>query len=118
VKQSGESRSADTLAATKFSGYFRRKVEEEGYDLRDLYNADETGLFWEQLPDRSLCLIREERKSKGWVNGGRIGSWLYPYFFLSFSSLAMHITAIIYCNPAMHAHPSGTKSARSASLSW
>lgn len=32
------------------------------YDLRDIYNADETALYFKHLPDRTLCFIREKPK--------------------------------------------------------
>jgi hypothetical protein len=38
----------------------------EGYEARKFYNADETGLFFDCLPDRTLALKEEtchERKS-------------------------------------------------------
>jgi hypothetical protein len=31
----------------------------EGYRARDIYNADETGLFFNSLPDRTLVLKGE-----------------------------------------------------------
>jgi hypothetical protein len=31
----------------------------EGYEQRDIYNADETGLFYNVLPDRTLALKGE-----------------------------------------------------------
>ena len=65
VKQFGESRSADTLAALVFSQDFQKFVEEGGYDWQNIYNADETGLFWKQLPDRTLAITIEEVKAKG-----------------------------------------------------
>lgn len=31
----------------------RLKIEE--YDLKDIYNMDETGLYWKMLPDTTLA---------------------------------------------------------------
>ena len=32
----------------------------EGYALKDVYNADEFGLFFNLLPDKSMCLTSEQ----------------------------------------------------------
>ena len=37
----------------------------KGYELKDIWNADETGLFWRALPDKSLSV------SKGRCKGGK-----------------------------------------------
>ena len=37
----------------------------KGYELKDIWNADETGLFWHALPDKSLSV------SKGRCKGGK-----------------------------------------------
>jgi hypothetical protein len=34
------------------------------FSPRDIYNADETGLFWKALPDRTLA-FKNERVSSG-----------------------------------------------------
>ena len=34
----------------------------EGYELKDVFNADETGLFFRGLPERSLVVKKGERK--------------------------------------------------------
>ncbi|XP_060069391.1 jerky protein homolog-like [Ylistrum balloti] len=33
-----------------------------GYDARDIYSMDETGLFFRSLPDKTLCIRGEEYK--------------------------------------------------------
>lgn len=65
VKQAGESRSADTEAAIRWGIDFKQWLEDNDYDRRMVYNMDETGLFWRMLPDRSLAIVNEEKKSKG-----------------------------------------------------
>ena len=37
----------------------------KGYELKDIWNADETGLFWHALPDKSLLV------KKGRCKGGK-----------------------------------------------
>lgn len=66
TKACGESRSADTLAAVTYRNEFKIKyVDGEEYDLRLIFNVDETGLFFRMLPERTLASKIEERKVKG-----------------------------------------------------
>jgi hypothetical protein len=34
----------------------------QGYDIRDIWNVDETGLFWKGVPNRNLVLQGEKCK--------------------------------------------------------
>ena len=34
----------------------------KGYELKDIWNADETGLFWRALPDKSLSVKKDRLK--------------------------------------------------------
>ncbi|XP_007938753.1 jerky protein homolog [Orycteropus afer afer] len=45
-----EKQAADRQAAEQFCGFFRSLVAEHGLSPEQLYNADETGLFWRCLP--------------------------------------------------------------------
>ncbi|XP_049710212.1 jerky protein homolog [Elephas maximus indicus] len=47
---SSEKQVADRQAAEQFCGFFRSLVAEHGLSPEQLYNADETGLFWRCLP--------------------------------------------------------------------
>ncbi|XP_006830915.1 PREDICTED: jerky protein [Chrysochloris asiatica] len=47
---SSEKQMADRQAAEQFCGFFRSLVAEHGLSPEQLYNADETGLFWRCLP--------------------------------------------------------------------
>ncbi len=51
----GESLSADTSAADDFKSTFSRLVEKECYSLHQVFNADETGLHWHLLPNKTLA---------------------------------------------------------------
>ncbi len=51
----GESLSADTSAADDFKLSFSRFVEEESFSLHQVFNADETGLYWRLLPNKTLA---------------------------------------------------------------
>ncbi|XP_043914003.1 jerky protein homolog-like [Protopterus annectens] len=55
----GESLSGDTPAAQKFKETFLALLGKEGYSPDDVYNADETGLYWKSLPHKSLASNRE-----------------------------------------------------------
>lgn len=49
-----ESLSSDAPTPQKFVKMFSDFLEKEGYSLDDIYNADETGLCWKDLPCKSL----------------------------------------------------------------
>ena len=45
IKITGEAASADEKAAAKYPAELRKIIEENGYDNRQIFNADETGLL-------------------------------------------------------------------------
>lgn len=51
----GEKKSADHKAADEFGPYFRNHLAENDYHLNEVYNADETGLYWKTLPRTTLA---------------------------------------------------------------
>lgn len=53
VKMTGEAASAANEEAAKFVAEFRVRMEDAGYNLAQIFNADETGLYWKKLPDRT-----------------------------------------------------------------
>ena len=51
VSQYGETASADTAAAQRYVvEKFPQIIEESGYLLEQLFNTNETGLFWKRMP--------------------------------------------------------------------
>ena len=50
---SGEAASADTEAAEKFIDELDKIIEEGGYLPEQIFNVDETGLFWKKMPERT-----------------------------------------------------------------
>lgn len=50
---SSEKQAADHQAAEQFCGFFRSLTSEHGLTPEQVYNADETGLFWRCLPSPS-----------------------------------------------------------------
>lgn len=57
----GEKSSADTTAANSFINRFTEDVALGGYHAQNIYNADETGMFWKLLPDSTLALANEKQ---------------------------------------------------------
>lgn len=64
VKVHGEAASADAVAATEFVRTFKALIEKDGYVPQQVFNCDETGLFWKQLPRRTY-ITREEQSRPG-----------------------------------------------------
>lgn len=60
----GESASADREAAEKFSPELKKLIAEKGYVPDQIFNADETGLFWKRMPSRTW-ISKEERRAPG-----------------------------------------------------
>ena len=65
VTVSGESRSADSAAATDFPSQLKVIISEGGYSPEQIYNCDETALFYKLLPQKSLAEKHDSQKSDG-----------------------------------------------------
>jgi len=61
ISLQGESLSADTSLVDPFKSELQSKMELEGYSLDQVYNADETGLWWKLMQSRSLVLHGEKQ---------------------------------------------------------
>jgi hypothetical protein len=64
IKFSGEAASADKDAADKFCNDFKEIMLNGDYSPKQIFNCDETGLFWKQLPDRTF-ISKKERHASG-----------------------------------------------------
>jgi hypothetical protein len=53
ISLKGEAASADMPAAEKFIEKLKPLIHEGGYDSRQVFNVDETGLFWKRLPNKT-----------------------------------------------------------------
>ncbi|XP_064421091.1 tigger transposable element-derived protein 1-like [Latimeria chalumnae] len=62
VKLVGEIASADHDAAEKYPPQLKKLIEEKGYRPEQVFNADETGLFWKRMPSR-IFLSKQERSA-------------------------------------------------------
>lgn len=70
LKINGEGASADIEAADKFVTDFTGIVA-GGYFPENIYNADETGIYWRCLPDTTLVL-NEEIFSRQLIDYGKL----------------------------------------------
>lgn len=64
VLRHGEACSADHKAAAEFVKKFKQLLINEGYVAQQVFNCDETGLFWKKIPRRTL-ITQEEKKMPG-----------------------------------------------------
>ena len=49
-----EASSADTVAVEKFPNTLKEIFEAGGYNPQQIFNVDETGLFWKKMPEKTL----------------------------------------------------------------
>lgn len=59
ISVQGEKLSANTEAAATFSTEFSEFIDQHDLSPHQIYNADETGLYWKGLPTRSLVFKAE-----------------------------------------------------------
>ena len=60
----GEQLSSDECAVEPFQSFVQELIEEEGLTLEQIYNCDETGLYYRMLPDKTLA-AKDETRAKG-----------------------------------------------------
>ncbi|XP_044522957.1 tigger transposable element-derived protein 1-like [Gracilinanus agilis] len=51
---------ADAEAARKYPDLLRKIIEEGGYTPQQVFNVDETGLFWKRLPERTFVTLEDK----------------------------------------------------------
>ena len=56
---SGEAASADSEEAKSFPYELSKIITEKGYKLEQIFNVDETALFWKKLPTKTFLASRE-----------------------------------------------------------
>lgn len=64
VKQTGEAASADKAAASDYLPVFLDIIAKGGYTAQQVFNADETGLYWKRMPTKTV-ISRNEKKAPG-----------------------------------------------------
>uniref|UniRef100_UPI00358EF1F2 tigger transposable element-derived protein 1-like n=1 Tax=Myxine glutinosa TaxID=7769 RepID=UPI00358EF1F2 len=65
IKIQGEAAAADTVAAEVFPATLKKIIEDEGFSPEQIFNVDETGLFWKEMPDRSF-ISKEVKTMQGY----------------------------------------------------
>jgi hypothetical protein len=64
VSLHGEAASADKEAAEAYVDTFKTIIEEGGYMPEQVFNMDETGLFWKRMPSRTF-IMKDEATASG-----------------------------------------------------
>ena len=64
IKLTGEAASADTVAASLYPKILKDVIESGGYLPSQVFNADETDLFWKRMPSRTF-ISKEEKTAPG-----------------------------------------------------
>ncbi len=59
IKITGEAASTDETATANFPAELKKIIEENGYDKWQIFNVDETGLFWKKMPSRTFIAKKE-----------------------------------------------------------
>jgi hypothetical protein len=60
LKLTGEAAAADLVAAEKFTALLQATTEEHGYLPQQVFNRDETGLFWKRMPSTTFVSVQEK----------------------------------------------------------
>ncbi|XP_023214516.1 jerky protein homolog-like [Centruroides sculpturatus] len=55
----GEKLSADTEIAEQLKEFFKNMIDQKVYKKANIYNADETGLYWKKMPTKSVISKNE-----------------------------------------------------------
>ena len=64
VTVQGEAASADKMAAEGFPNQLRKIIEEGEYTAKQIFNCDETGLFYKKMPEKTY-ISKEEKAMPG-----------------------------------------------------
>ncbi|GFV70037.1 tigger transposable element-derived protein 1 [Trichonephila clavipes] len=64
IKITGESVTVDEGAAKIFPEELAKIIEDGGYSADQVFNADETGLYWKKLPNRTY-IAKDEKTASG-----------------------------------------------------
>ncbi|GFV63522.1 tigger transposable element-derived protein 1 [Trichonephila clavipes] len=64
IKITGESTTADEGAAKIFPEELAKIIEDGDYSADQVFNADETGLYWKKMPNRTY-IAKEEKTASG-----------------------------------------------------
>lgn len=59
IKMKGEAASSDTSAAREYPNVLKKIIEAGGYVPEQVFNVDESGLYWKRMPDRTFISTAE-----------------------------------------------------------
>ena len=97
LKIQGEQLSANDSSVRPFLDDFHKTLESEGYILEQIYNCDETGLYWRALPNRTMASIKENK-----ANGFKISKEKVTFLLSSNASGSHRLKPLVigkYRNP-------------------
>lgn len=60
----GDSANSDTTSAKTFMEEFANFIESKGYILHQVFNCDETDLFWKKMPNTTY--ITQDERTMPW----------------------------------------------------
>ncbi|GFW47559.1 tigger transposable element-derived protein 1 [Trichonephila clavipes] len=72
IKITGEIVTVDEGAAKIFSEELAKIIEDGGYSADQVFNADETGLYWKRLPNRTYIAKDEKTASRHKASKDRV----------------------------------------------
>ncbi|GFV29965.1 tigger transposable element-derived protein 1 [Trichonephila clavipes] len=78
IKITGESATVDEGAAKIFPEELAKTIDDGDYSFDQVFNADETGLYWKKLPNRTY--IAKDEKLQVDIKQVKIES---PYYFVA-----------------------------------
>lgn len=64
MRITGEAASADRTAAAAYPAFLKKIIDEGGYKPQQIFNVDETSLFWKRMPKRTY-IAKEEKSAPG-----------------------------------------------------
>lgn len=65
LKLKGEAASADEAASNEYPNILKGIIERGGYKPEQVFNVDETGLYWKRMPDRTY-VSKTEKSAPGY----------------------------------------------------
>ena len=60
IKVTGEAASANSEAASKYPTELQTVIQEGGYSDKQIFNLDETGLYWKRMPNHTFIAEKEK----------------------------------------------------------
>lgn len=68
----GDTLSADNLAIEEFAKSLAYFIQQNGYEFSEIYNADESGLYWKSFPNKNPRFLEERNTARSTNSNNRI----------------------------------------------